>query len=45
MADDGPRLTVLTWNVWFDEFERAPRLAAVVDEVRRRTPDLVCLQE
>ena len=39
------RLTLATYNVWFDAYRLERRLAAVLEEVRRCAPHLVALQE
>lgn len=39
------RLRVVTWNVWFDPFERARRYRALWAELDRLAPDVICLQE
>jgi tyrosyl-DNA phosphodiesterase 2 len=39
------RLALLTYNVWFGEFLRQERFAALLDAVRACGPDLVALQE
>lgn len=39
------RLTLVTYNLWFAEHRLEQRLGALLEEVRRCTPDLVALQE
>ncbi len=38
-------LSLVTWNVWFGALEQAARADALLAEVQRQDPDLVCLQE
>lgn len=35
----------MTWNVWFGQWARAQRQAALWAEIERLRPDVVCLQE
>ena len=37
--------TLITWNLWFGEFEQLPRLAAALDLVRAEAPDVIAFQE
>lgn len=43
MADRSLRL--VTWNVWFGQWQRELRQAALWAELERRDPDVICLQE
>lgn len=38
-------LSVLTWNVWFDQFERAARYTAILRICQCLRPDVICFQE
>jgi tyrosyl-DNA phosphodiesterase 2 len=38
-------LSVLTWNVWFGAHMFDERRAALMTELERRKPDVICLQE
>ncbi|RYH20980.1 hypothetical protein EON65_21835 [archaeon] len=38
-------LSVLTWNIWFDSFEKAARYGGVIGIISSLNPDVVCLQE
>ncbi len=40
-----PQLRVLTWNVWFGGHMFEERRAALMVELEKRTPDVICLQE
>ena len=42
---DLDRLSVLTYNIWFDKFERDLRLAALLQLIQKASPTIVCLQE
>ena len=42
---DPNTFTVLTLNVWFDDYHDRLRMSRVVSEVRRLLPDFLCLQE
>ncbi|MCX4241554.1 endonuclease/exonuclease/phosphatase family protein [Paraliomyxa miuraensis] len=39
------RLRLVTWNVWFGQWRREERQAALWAEIERLEPDVVCLQE
>jgi endonuclease/exonuclease/phosphatase family metal-dependent hydrolase len=39
------RLRLVTWNVWFGQWARAQRQAALWAAIERLRPDVVCLQE
>ena len=45
MQNAQPRLTVLTYNVWFDNFEFDRRVAEILRLVEASRPDVVLLQE
>ncbi|KAF0716039.1 Aste57867_3060 [Aphanomyces stellatus] len=38
-------LKVITWNVWFDAMSNGRRFEALVGEVLKHDPDVLCLQE
>jgi endonuclease/exonuclease/phosphatase family metal-dependent hydrolase len=38
-------LRVVTWNVWFDNFEFAARFEGVMSILKELDPDVICLQE
>ncbi len=38
-------LRVLTWNIWFDSYEFACRMANVLKIIKESNPDVICLQE
>ncbi len=38
-------MRIITWNIWFGEFERERRREALWAELATRTPDILCLQE
>jgi endonuclease/exonuclease/phosphatase family metal-dependent hydrolase len=38
-------LTVLTWNIWFGEFEYNQRMNYIISEVLNKMPDIICFQE
>lgn len=38
-------LRVLTWNIWFDSYEFACRMASVLSIIKESNPDIICLQE
>jgi tyrosyl-DNA phosphodiesterase 2 len=38
-------LTLVTWNVWFAPYYFEPRFRALLEVIRARRPDVVCLQE
>jgi endonuclease/exonuclease/phosphatase family metal-dependent hydrolase len=42
---DAPRLTVLTWNLWWRYGPWEARFPAIVDTIRRLDPDIAALQE
>lgn len=39
------RLSVATWNVWFDRFAWRERLGAMIQSFKTLSPDFICLQE
>lgn len=39
------RLRVITWNVWFNEWQRDLRQRALWSELEALDPDVICLQE
>ena len=41
----GRRLRLVTWNVWFGEFEAGARWQALLDECLAASPDIICFQE
>jgi tyrosyl-DNA phosphodiesterase 2 len=46
LATEAPTaLTVVTWNVWFAPYYFEPRFRALLEVVRGRRPDVICLQE
>ncbi|WAS95203.1 endonuclease/exonuclease/phosphatase family protein [Nannocystis poenicansa] len=38
-------LRIVTWNIWFDEWERARRQEALWQTLAELRPDVICLQE
>jgi endonuclease/exonuclease/phosphatase family metal-dependent hydrolase len=38
-------MRVLTWNVWFGEYQQEQRTIALVSELARRKPEVIALQE
>jgi hypothetical protein len=38
-------LRVVTWNLWFDEWQRARRQEALWRTLAELRPDVICLQE
>jgi exonuclease III len=38
-------VTVLTWNVWFDEFEYTLRCNSIFSVCKELNPDVICFQE
>jgi exonuclease III len=38
-------VTILTWNVWFDDFEFDNRAAGIFTICEQLNPDVICLQE
>ena len=38
-------LYVITWNVWFDAFERERRIRHVLSTMQSIQPDVACFQE
>ena len=38
-------LTLVTWNIWFGEWERGARWRALWDRLDALSPDVICLQE
>jgi len=38
-------MRIVTWNIWFGEFERERRRKALWAELKTRNPDVLCLQE
>eukprot|EP00933_Yihiella_yeosuensis_P057751 TRINITY_DN57794_c0_g1_i1.p1 TRINITY_DN57794_c0_g1~~TRINITY_DN57794_c0_g1_i1.p1 ORF type:complete len:325 (-),score=62.66 TRINITY_DN57794_c0_g1_i1:49-1023(-) len=38
-------IRVVTWNVWFDSLQQYLRANALMKEVLREVPDVICLQE
>jgi exonuclease III len=39
------KLSVLTWNVWFDQLSRSKRYTEILDVCDALRPDIVCFQE
>jgi endonuclease/exonuclease/phosphatase family metal-dependent hydrolase len=39
------KLSILTWNVWFDELEQHTRYDAIFSICRDLQPDIICFQE
>eukprot|EP01031_Cornospumella_fuschlensis_P029626 gene29626-35762_t len=39
------RLSVLTWNIWFESFEKNKRYGGILRIIGSLNPDVVCLQE
>jgi endonuclease/exonuclease/phosphatase family metal-dependent hydrolase len=44
-AAEADCLTIITWNVWFDVFERDRRTLHVLSTVQAAQPDVACFQE
>jgi endonuclease/exonuclease/phosphatase family metal-dependent hydrolase len=44
-AAEADSLTIITWNVWFDVFERDCRTLHVLSTVQAAQPDVACFQE
>ncbi|OQS05301.1 hypothetical protein THRCLA_02551 [Thraustotheca clavata] len=42
---DPSRLSIVTWNVWFDPIAQAQRYQALIKEIINQSPDIICLQE
>ena len=38
-------LSVLTFNIWFDELNRNERLFSLINVIQKNSPDIICLQE
>ena len=38
-------LFVMSYNIWFDEKDRDIRTEALVNTIRKHSPDIICLQE
>lgn len=38
-------LKILSYNIWFDEYQRTERLFSLFDNIKYYDPDVVCLQE
>ncbi len=38
-------MKVLTWNVWFGEYQQEQRTIALISELSRRKPEVIALQE
>src|SRR4051812_13827453 len=38
-------VTLVTWNVWFAPYAFERRLRALLEVIRARRPDVICLQE
>lgn len=38
-------LKILSYNIWFDEYERSNRLSSLFQVITNENPDIVCLQE
>lgn len=45
MASGLSRLSVLTWNVWFDALQKRTRYEEIFKVCRTLAPDIVCFQE
>ena len=41
----GEKVSISTWNVWFDKRERDVRNRALLEELGRIRPDICCFQE
>ncbi|HIB67535.1 MAG TPA: hypothetical protein EYO33_21155 [Phycisphaerales bacterium] len=41
----GGKVSLTSWNVWFDKWEREKRNQALLEELGRRDPDICCFQE
>lgn len=41
----GETVSLTTWNVWFDKWEREVRNRALLEELGRLRPDICCFQE
>lgn len=39
------QISVMSYNIWFDETERENRLLSLIDIIKHRKPDIICLQE
>lgn len=38
-------LSLLTWNVWFDEYQKNHRIKVLFKEIQQHSPDIIALQE
>lgn len=38
-------ISILSYNIWFDEYERTERLFSLIENIKCYDPDVVCLQE
>lgn len=45
MNNNKKNLTLMSYNIWFDEFNRTERLFSLFDVINKTNPDVVCLQE
>ena len=39
------KISVMSYNIWFDENERDKRLLSLINTIKQNNPDIVCLQE
>lgn len=39
------KLSILSYNIWFNEFNRTERLFSLFDNIKHYDPDIICLQE
>lgn len=38
-------IKIVSYNIWFDNYERLERLFSLIDQINHEKPDIVCLQE
>lgn len=39
------KISVMSYNIWFDTFKREKRLISLVNTIKYNNPDIICLQE
>lgn len=45
LALDKKQFKILSYNIWFDEYERTERLFSLFENIKYENPDVVCFQE